>query len=199
VKPHLIILPYHSCQLWKINTREILLWGPTRRRAEKIENMESLDRWKWHFQSLLYLIHQRFGSFYLDIQNHIVEYPRVRGCMKWWFDYQFLAQWCELFQKKNVLCNLTQMKALLIVKMCNKANIFKNQLGYFRNPWDINKLWAHREVLVKSVMLMVDPVRVGNYALYTCIVICIFFNIYWVNSSLVIVLFYNMYLYSVFF
>ena len=49
------------------------------------------------------------------------------------------------------------MKSLLIVKMCNKANIFKNQLGYFRNPWDINKLWAHREVLVKSVMLMVDP------------------------------------------
>ena len=25
------------------------------------------------------------------------------------------------------------MKSLLIVKMCNKANIFKNQLGYFRN------------------------------------------------------------------
>jgi hypothetical protein len=50
-----------------------------------------------------------------------------------------------------------QIKSLLIVKMCNKANIFKNQLGYFRNLRDINKLWAHREVLVKSVMLMVDP------------------------------------------
>jgi hypothetical protein len=50
------------------------------------------------------------------------------------------------------------MKSLLIVKMCNKANIFKNQLNYFRNPWDIyNKLWAHCEVLVKSVMFMVDP------------------------------------------
>ena len=41
------------------------------------ENMLSLDRWKWDFQSLLYLIHTSFGSFYLDIQNHI----RVRGCM----------------------------------------------------------------------------------------------------------------------
>jgi hypothetical protein len=41
--------------------------------------------------------------------------------------------------------------------MCNKAKIFKNQLGYFRIPSDINKLWAHREVLVKSVMLIVDP------------------------------------------
>jgi hypothetical protein len=58
-----------------------------------------------------------------------------------------------------------QMKSLLIVKMCNKANIFKNQLGYFRNPWESmrireilhNNLWAHREVLVKSVMLTVDP------------------------------------------
>jgi hypothetical protein len=49
---------------------------------KKFENMESLDRWKWHFQSLLYLIHTNFGSFYLDIQNHIVEYPRVQGCMK---------------------------------------------------------------------------------------------------------------------
>jgi hypothetical protein len=53
------------------------------------------------------------------------------------------------------------MKSLLIVKMCNKVNIFKNQLGYFRNPWEsvryINKLWAHSEVLVKSVMFMVDP------------------------------------------
>ena len=39
------------------------------------ENMESLDRWKWHFQSLLKLIHTNFGSFSLDIQNHIVEYP----------------------------------------------------------------------------------------------------------------------------
>ena len=29
------------------------------------ENMESLDRWKWHFQSFLYLIHTSFGSFYL--------------------------------------------------------------------------------------------------------------------------------------
>ena len=35
----------------------------------------------WHFRSLIYLIHTSFGSFYLDIQNHIVEYPRVRGCM----------------------------------------------------------------------------------------------------------------------
>jgi hypothetical protein len=51
-----------------------------------------------------------------------------------------------------------QMKSLLIVKMCNKANIFKNQLGYFRLNLcgDINKLWAHHEVLVKSAMLMVD-------------------------------------------
>ena len=51
-----------------------------------------------------------------------------------------------------------QMKSLLIVKMCNKANIFKNQLGYFRNLCgDINKLWAHRDFLVKSAMLMVNP------------------------------------------
>jgi hypothetical protein len=58
------------------------------------------------------------------------------------------------------------MKSLLIVKMCNKANMFKSQLGYFRNPWDINKLWSHREVLVKSVVLMHGgSVRVGNYAL----------------------------------
>jgi hypothetical protein len=49
-----------------------------------------------------------------------------------------------------------QMKSLLIVKMCNKANIFKNQLGYFRNLWDINKLWAHCEVLINSMMLMVS-------------------------------------------
>ena len=55
-----------------------------------------------------------------------------------------------------------QMKSLLIVKMCNKANIFKNQLGYFRNLQHINKLWAHREVLIKSVMLMVS---IRNYAL----------------------------------
>ena len=43
------------------------------------ENMESLDRWKWHFQSLLYLIHTSFGNFIYIKQNHIVEYPR--GCM----------------------------------------------------------------------------------------------------------------------
>ena len=49
--------------------------------GKNVENMLSLDRWKWDFQSLLYLIHTSFGSFYLDIQNHIVEYPRVRGCM----------------------------------------------------------------------------------------------------------------------
>ena len=46
---------------------------------KNFENMESLDRWKWHFQSLLYLIHTSFGGFYLDIQNHIVEYPQ--GCI----------------------------------------------------------------------------------------------------------------------
>jgi hypothetical protein len=40
--------------------------------------------------------------------------------------------------------------------MCNKANIFENQLGYFRNLWEITKLWAHRKVLVEDVMLMVD-------------------------------------------
>jgi hypothetical protein len=60
-----------------------------------------------------------------------------------------------------------QKKSLLMVKMCNKANIFKNQLGYFRNLCgDINKLWAHREVLAKSATLMHGgSVRVGNYAL----------------------------------
>jgi hypothetical protein len=36
-------------------------------------------RWKWHFQSLLYLIHTSFGNFIYIKQNHIVEYPR--GCM----------------------------------------------------------------------------------------------------------------------
>ena len=51
--------------------REIL--GGAERK--KFENIESLDRWKCHFQSLLYLIHTGFGSFCLDIQNHIVEYP----------------------------------------------------------------------------------------------------------------------------
>ena len=49
--------------------------------GKNFENMLSLDRWKRDFQSLLYLIHTSFGSFYLDIQNHIVEYPQVRGCM----------------------------------------------------------------------------------------------------------------------
>ena len=79
IKSHLIIPPYnHSCQLWKKNIREIL--GGAERK--NFENMESLDCWKCHFESLLYLIHTCFGSFYLDIQNHIVEYPRVRGCMK---------------------------------------------------------------------------------------------------------------------
>ena len=46
--------------------------GPTPRGATMVggerkifENMESLDRWKWHFQSLLYLIHTSFGRFYL--------------------------------------------------------------------------------------------------------------------------------------
>ena len=52
--------------------REILFWGPRQRGATMVggerkmfENMEPLDRWKWHFQSLLYLIHTSFGSFYL--------------------------------------------------------------------------------------------------------------------------------------
>jgi hypothetical protein len=82
---HLIILAYHSCQLCKKTSVRFCFGGPTGAsivgaERKNFENMESLDRWKWHFQSLLYLIHTSFGSFYLDIQNHIVEYPR--GCMK---------------------------------------------------------------------------------------------------------------------
>ena len=92
---------------------------------KKFENMESLDRWKWHFQSLL--IHTSFGSFYLDIQNHTVEYPRVRGCS--------VVACSDVLINTYFWLNLMQMKSLLIiVKMCNKANIFKNQLGYLRNP-----------------------------------------------------------------
>jgi hypothetical protein len=110
--------------------------------------------------------------------------------MFWLLSISGLMAWSEFFQMKiKVLCNLTQMKSLLIVKMCNKATIFKKQLDYFpeirENSWDINKLWAHREVLGKSVMLITahgGSVRDGNYALYTCIVIYMFFTIYWVNS-----------------
>jgi hypothetical protein len=60
-----------------------------------------------------------------------------------------------------------QMKSLLIVKMCKKANIFKNQLGYFRNLWDINKLWARHAPWGFSKICDAHggSVRVGNYAL----------------------------------
>ena len=67
----------------------MLPWGtheaPTIVGAElkNFENMESSEHFQRHFQSLLYLIHTCFGGgFYLDIQNHTVEYPRAQGCMK---------------------------------------------------------------------------------------------------------------------
>jgi hypothetical protein len=44
---------------------------------KNFENMESLDRWKWHLQSLLYLIHTSFGGFYLDIQNILLNTHEV--------------------------------------------------------------------------------------------------------------------------
>jgi hypothetical protein len=82
---------------------------------ENFENMESLDCWKWHFQSLLYPIHTSFRSFYLDIQNHIVEYPLVYevACSDVLTVY-FWLNGVNIFQKKKVLFNLTQMKSLLI-------------------------------------------------------------------------------------
>ena len=44
------------------------------------QNMGSLNRWKWHFQSLLYTLYtQVLVAFIYIKQNHIVEYPR--GCM----------------------------------------------------------------------------------------------------------------------
>jgi hypothetical protein len=43
------------------------------------ENMESLDRWKWHFQSFYTLYTEVWVAFIYIKQNHIVEYQR--GCM----------------------------------------------------------------------------------------------------------------------
>jgi hypothetical protein len=48
------------------------------------ENMESLARsLEMAFSRVFYTVYTQFsfGSFYLDRQNHIVEYPRVQGCM----------------------------------------------------------------------------------------------------------------------
>jgi hypothetical protein len=77
-------------------------------------------------QSLLNLIHTSFGSFSLDIQNHIVEYPCRYEVA--WSDVLIIYFWLNgvnfFRRKKFYVLNLTQMKSLLMVKMCNKANIF---------------------------------------------------------------------------
>jgi hypothetical protein len=152
-----------------------LLWGPTRRRAEHF--------WKYGVsRSLEMAFSESFIPYTQTFWQLLFRYTKPY-C--WIPTSTRLPQWCEFFQKKKVLCNLTQMKSSLIVKMWNKANIIKNQLGYFRNPWDIHKLWAHREVLVKYVMLMVDPWELATMPyrpLCTCIIIYIFFTIYWVNG-----------------
>jgi hypothetical protein len=68
----------------------------------------------------------------------------------------------NFFRRKRfyVIWRKWSTESLLIVnlKCATKAtcNIFKNQLGYFRNLWEITKLWVHREVLVEYVMLMVN-------------------------------------------
>jgi hypothetical protein len=52
------------------------------------------------------------------------------------------------------------MKSLLMVKMCNKANIFENQLGYFRNLWEVvSSLWGFSKICDADG----GSVRAGNY------------------------------------